>query len=103
MVAAEISDDVEFLNTLKRLSVSFGIGVIQLDNKIPDDSKILFSAKNRENLDWDAINRLSEKNTSFFEFIKTIKIDFTANKIHRQEYDKIFDADELIKNLLSKI
>ncbi|MFN0050449.1 MAG: HTH domain-containing protein [Cytophagales bacterium] len=102
LVGAEISDDVEFQNTLKRLSVSFGIGVIQLDTKIPDDSKILFSAKNRENLDWDTINRLSEKNTSFFEFIKTIKIDFTANKIHTQEYDKVIDSDELVKILNQK-
>ncbi len=93
LVAADISKEQEFRDELSRLSTSFGIGVIQLNLEDPDSSEIIFSAKNRENLDWETINKLT-MNTDFKEFISTVKIDITSKKIHKKEYDTIYDTDK---------
>ena len=44
LVAAEIDATDDFLDELKRLSTSFGIGVIKLDRTDPDSSELLFPA-----------------------------------------------------------
>ncbi|MEJ7575979.1 MAG: HTH domain-containing protein [Pyrinomonadaceae bacterium] len=51
LVAAEISSDEDFHNELKRLSTSFGIGVVKLDTGEPDSSEIVFPARYNEYLD----------------------------------------------------
>ena len=45
LVAATIEDDNDFVDELKRLTTSFGIGVISLDVEDPDSAEILFPAK----------------------------------------------------------
>lgn len=98
LVAAEISKEQEFRDELSRLSTSFGIGVIQLNIEDADSSEIIFPATNRENLDWETINKLT-MNTDFKEFISTVKIDITSKKIHKKEYDTIYEAKKLkLKN-----
>lgn len=94
LVAADISKEQEFRDELSRLSTSFGIGVIQLNIEDPNSSEIVFPATYRENLDWEAINKLA-MNTDFKEFISTVKIDITSKKIHKKEYDTIYQADEI--------
>lgn len=57
LVFAEIEmNDEELLKELERLSLAYGIGLIKLDVKNPNDSKILFDAKTNETLDWSFIN-----------------------------------------------
>jgi hypothetical protein len=98
LVAADISKEQEFRDELSRLSTSFGIGVIQLNIEDADSSEIIFPASNRENLDWETINKLT-MNTDFKEFISTVKIDITSKKIHKKEYDTIYEAEKLkLKN-----
>ena len=98
LVAADISKEQEFRDELSRLSTSFGIGVIQLNIEDVDSSEIIFPASNRENLDWETINKLT-MNTDFKEFISTVKIDITSKKIHKKEYDTIYEAEKLkLKN-----
>lgn len=94
LVAAEISREQEFREELSRLSTSFGIGVIQLNIEDPYSSEIIFPATYRENLDWETINKLT-MNTDFREFISTVKIDVTSKKIHKKEYDTIYQPDKL--------
>lgn len=96
LVASEISNDEDFLNELKRLSVSFGIGVIKINIDDSDSTEILFSAKFKEYLDWDAINKLTI-NPDFKEFLKRIKIDISSKEIRKEKYDKIWSKEELIK------
>lgn len=98
LVAAEISRNDDFINELSRLSTSFGIGVIRLDIDDPNSSEILFQAKNRENLDWETINKLT-MNKDFKEFLKRIRIDLSSNEIRKEKYDKIFSEQELIKSI----
>lgn len=101
LVAAEVSEDEEFRIELSRLSTSFGIGVIKLNIEDPHSSEIIFSAKYREILDWETINKLT-MNTDFKEFLSTVKIDITSKKVHKKEYDEVLDIEKLNLNHILK-
>lgn len=96
LVAAEISSEEEFRTELRRLSTSFGIGVIQLNIEEADSSEILFPAKTRENLDWDAINKLT-MNNDFREFLRRIRNDISSKEIRKEKYDKVHEREELVR------
>jgi hypothetical protein len=95
LCAAEISEDADFLFEIKRLSNSFGIGLIHLDTTDPDSSRIIYPAKSKDTLDWESMNKLCI-NTDFQEFLKRIKNDLTINEIHKAQYDKVLSTEELI-------
>ncbi len=96
LVAAEISEDEDFINELTRLSSSFGIGVIHLDIEDPNSTKIILPSKPKDNLDWETINKLA-MNKDFEEFLKRIKVDITSKEIRKEKYDKILASEDLIK------
>jgi hypothetical protein len=96
LVAAQISVDGDFQTELRRLSTSFGIGVIKINIEEPDSSEILFPARTRENFDWDTINKLT-MNPDFKEFLKRIKIDISSNEIRKEKYDKVCNQEELVR------
>jgi len=95
LVAAEINATDDFLDELKRLSTSFGIGVIQLNLMDPDSSELLFPARSREVLDWDTINKLTI-NSDFDSFIQRITKDINYKEIRKEQYDPILEKDELV-------
>lgn len=64
--------ELEILNAL------YGIGVIILKEN-PEDSYVYIQAKEREDLDWNIINRLVEENADFRFFIEKIS-DFYKNE-----------------------
>ncbi len=101
LAAATVANDSDFRDELKRLSTSFGIGVILLNIEDPDSSEILFPAKTRENLDWDTINKLT-MNPDFKEFLKRVKNDLSNKEIRKEKYDKVFDRDTL-SQILAKM
>jgi len=96
LVAAEIDDDKEFMEEIKRLSNSFGIGLIKLDINNPDSSEIIYPARQKENIDIETMNKISQINPDFEEFLKRIKIDLNSKEIRKEKYDKIYDVEELI-------
>jgi len=98
LVAANISKEEDFLDELERLSISFGIGVIEISIDDPDSSEVLFPSRFRQYLDWDAINKLTI-NPDFKEFLKRIKTDISSKEIRKEKYDKILEKEELIKLL----
>jgi len=95
LVAADISNDSDFLEELKRLSASFGIGIIKLNVQEPDDSSIIYPAKYKTELDWDTINKLLEENPDFKEFISDINACITSNRVYATAYDKIHEVEDL--------
>lgn len=101
LVTAEISKDEDFLNELRRLTKSFGVGVIRLDVKDPDSSEIIFPAETRDNLDWETVNKLASMNPDFREFLKRVKNDVTNQEIIKEKYDKVFQVEEIVKRLNS--
>ena len=99
LVAAEITQDDDLLAELERLSSSFGIGIIQLHLSDFNASTVLFPARRRDMLDWEAINKLCEQNKDFGKFIQDVKIDFESERIHRSEYDVVLkEPEEYIKD-----
>ncbi|MBF0317666.1 MAG: hypothetical protein HQL04_05770 [Nitrospirae bacterium] len=96
LVAVEISQEDDFTKELKRLSSSFGIGVIRIDIKDPDSSETLFPAKTKENLDWETINKLATMNPDFSSFISRVNNVVKTRKIEKVLYDKVFSPEALI-------
>jgi len=94
LVAADIKQDDEFLSELERLSLSFGIGIIQIELKDIDSSSVLFPAIPSGNLDWETMNKLCSQNRDFKKFMQDVKIDFESKRIHKSEYDKILEDPE---------
>jgi hypothetical protein len=101
LVAAEIVEDDDLLAELGRLASSFGIGIIQLQLADLGASRVLYPAKVRTELDWETINKLCEQNDDFRKFLQSVKIDVSARKIHRAEYDTVMpDIDTYVAKLL---
>jgi hypothetical protein len=102
LVAAEIADDDDLLAELDRLASSFGIGIIQLNLFDMSQSEVVYPARIRTELDWETINKLCDQNVDFRKFLQSVKIDVTARKIHRAEYDPVKpDIDEYVAELLA--
>ncbi|HOV14607.1 MAG TPA: HTH domain-containing protein, partial [Spirochaetota bacterium] len=59
LVASGIDMDEEFQTEIKRLSSSFGIGVIKLDIDDPDSSEILFPARQKDVIDIETVNKIA--------------------------------------------
>jgi hypothetical protein len=98
LVAAKVSNNEEFRNELKRLSISFGIGILRLNVEDPDSSEVILPAKYKENLDWEAINKLAI-NEDFTEFLKRVKKDISTKEIRLEFYDKVLEKEALINKL----
>jgi len=94
LVAAIISDDEDFMNELERLSLSFGIGVIELNMEDPHSSELIIPAKHKKDLDFETINKLA-MNRDFRDFLETVQIDYTSGKIHNKEYDVVMDVEDI--------
>ena len=88
LVAADISTDDDFRSELQRLSASFGIGIIELDLEDPNASHVLFPAKERDALDWEALNKVA-MNKDVQDLLKRIGTDLRAKEVRLEEYDKV--------------
>ncbi len=96
LVASEISSDEDFRNELRRLSSSFGIGIIRINIEDPDSSEIICAAKHKDNLDWDTINKLAF-NPDFKEFLNRVRKDNEGKEIRKERYDKVLEKEDLIQ------
>jgi hypothetical protein len=97
LVTAEIDPDDEFMDEIKRLSNSFGIGLLKLDVSNPDSSEIIYPARQKDIIDIETMNKISQMNPGFKEFLRRIKIDLNSKEIRKEKYDKIFEVEDLIK------
>lgn len=94
LVVANLNDDSEFIDELRRLNNSFGIGLIKLNIENIHESEILFQSKGNIELDWGTINRLVEDNTDFEDFIINVEEDIRIGKV-KGTYDQILTETEL--------
>lgn len=95
LVAAEIDPSTDFMEELKRLSTSFGIGVIEIDIEDPDSSQVLFPAKSKDLLDWETVNKLSRMNSDFRNFLKRVRIDISSKEVRKELYDEVLERPSL--------
>lgn len=93
LVALHITEDPELMDEMRRLNNAFGIGVIRLDAEHFMQSEILFSAKEKESLDWDTINRLVDSNPDFKKFLDDLMEDIKLGKI-KSKYDEAYLEEE---------
>ena len=56
-------------------------------------SEILFSARERESLDWDTVNRLVGDNSNFESFLKDLMKDITVGKV-KSNYNTTYSDEE---------
>lgn len=104
LVALDIDEsDEELMDLIKRLSYSFGIGVISLNSQNVDESVILARAEFRENLDYSVMNELSMKNPDFKKFLESVE-EFNIEKEYRSksEFDEVLDNDKVDNYLINK-
>lgn len=94
LVALNISEEPEMMDELRRLNNAFGIGVIRLDAEHFMQSEILFSAKEKEALDWDTINRLVDDNRDFQHFLNDLMEDIKIGKV-KSIYDEIYEDEDV--------
>jgi hypothetical protein len=102
LVAAEIAQDDDLLAELSRLASSFGIGIIQLQLDDIGASRVLYPARIKAELDWETINKLCDQNDDFRKFLQSVRIDVSARKIHKAEYDPVVpDIEKYLSKLTS--
>jgi hypothetical protein len=97
LVAAEISEDPDFLEEIKRLNNAFGIGLIHISMDDPSNNVILLQAKYNKNIDIESINILSRINEGFKVFLKDVKADFNSTRGIKGIYDERLKVEELYK------
>ncbi|MDR1180177.1 MAG: hypothetical protein LBK44_06695 [Spirochaetales bacterium] len=97
LVASEIDRSDDFMAEIIRLSNSFGIGLIFLNTKNPDDSEILIQARQKDILDIEMMNKISQINPNFREFLMRIRTDLSSKEIRKEKFDEILDINEIIK------
>ncbi len=99
MVFEEIEDKV--LGELRRLSQSFGIGVIKLESEI-SNSKILLPAKERE-IDMQTLNMLIEQSPEDFKsFMENINKQIEKGldtAIEMKGFDPVLDDEAMQKHI----
>lgn len=102
LVALEYDDDIELQDEMLRLNNAFGIGFIKLNAERAEESEIIIASKQKNQLDWDTIDRLVEINSDFKNFINYSKDSISSQRVHDSDFDKIFDDEEIKKHIKNK-
>lgn len=89
LVAAEFSEEDDFVEELQRLSTTHGLGVIELDRKAPLDSEIKFAPRPRTEVDWATMAKLATMNPDFLGFLNSVRDDVQNGRIHTSDYDPV--------------
>ena len=100
LVALQISEEPELMDELRRLNNAFGIGVIRLDAEHFMQSEILFSAKEKDSLDWDTINRLVDDNRNFKSFLNDLMEDVKVGKVKSRYDDVCLEEEQMYQYVL---
>ena len=81
LVVGDLDKNKNFISNLVRLNSGYGIGVIHLNINEPEKSEIIVSAREREAVDINFMNYLSNINKDFYNFIKISKKIINTKKI----------------------
>ena len=93
LVASEIKG-ADTLKELRMLASLHGIGFILLNAENSSESQILIPAKERNEIDWDTANRLTQENKDFLDYIELISQFYqTKGKIRQSDWDMSADGN----------
>jgi hypothetical protein len=101
LVILNIDDDPTFKDEVRRLNNAFGIGIIKLNPENIFESEILFPSRINQEIDWDTVNRLTNENADFSDFLKLITEDCKLGKV-KSQYDKVLKMEELTRYIKDK-
>ncbi|MDF1534714.1 MAG: hypothetical protein P1P69_09480 [Methanosarcinaceae archaeon] len=87
LVAGEIKGNI--FDELKMLSSLHGIGFILFDIVNPSESQILLQAKEKDNVDWESIDRLLRQNSDFGKFVQSLKVYYKSGIINENDWYKL--------------
>ena len=76
------------MKELRILSGLHGIGFIKLDAENPAESQIMIPAQERNEIDWNTANRLTEENKDFLNYIKAVRQLYQTGEVHDMDWDK---------------
>ena len=82
-----------------RLNKDFGIGFIKLNPEDIEQSEILVPSKQKDDLDWDTVDRLVDTNSDFNSFIIATKDSINSKRAHAAYFDKILNDEEIRKHI----
>ncbi len=85
LVAAELEEKAR--KELQMLASLHGIGFILLDIEAPSESQIIIPAKERTDLDWTSINRITNANKDFSDYIDEIHDFCLTGKTKSNDWD----------------
>lgn len=90
LVATEINEDKQrsVERELQMLCALHGVGVILLDPYDFTNSQTLIPARERNNVDWQTVNRLVEENNDFQGFIKLVDGYHQTGQIYKLLWNK---------------
>lgn len=89
LVVGDLDTDPIFLSNLTRLNNGYGIGVIKLNLDNPSNSEVIVSAREREIIDINFMNFLSEINRDFYNFVESASNIITTKKVETKDFDKL--------------
>ena len=89
LVVGDLDKDKNFISNLIRLNSGYGIGVIHLNINEPEKSEIIVSARERDAVDINFMNYLSNINEDFYNFIKISRTSINRKKVENNFYDII--------------
>ena len=89
------TENEDFMNELTLLNNAFGIGVIRLDIEMPEESEILFYAKQRQNIDSKMLDKLIYRNDDVAKLFKCVLDSQELKRIVDEEkvFDRVYDDD----------
>ncbi|MBK8226468.1 MAG: HrgA protein [Flavobacteriales bacterium] len=96
LVAVKIGDSV--VEEVRSLADTFGIGLIQLQPEQVEQSEILIPAKQKAQLDLDAMDKLARDNPEFEAFLQNITNDSKTRKI-LSTYDQVLSPEAMVKHI----
>lgn len=86
LVTTALNNDVE--QELQMLASLHGIGVLLLNTESLFDSQILIPARERQNIDWQSVNRIVTENSDFHRFIEQVGIYIQTGRIVKSVWNK---------------
>ena len=84
-----VASEIEGADKLRMLASLHGIGFIRLDAENPSESQIMIPAKERNDVDWDTANRLTEENKDFLDYIKLIRQFYQTGENRQSDWDEV--------------
>ncbi|MCL2457044.1 MAG: HrgA protein, partial [Defluviitaleaceae bacterium] len=97
LVVLKLEKDPELINEISRLNNAFGIGLILLDPENIEQSETVFTARLKDVLDWETLNRLVEDSPDFSEFVADI-----STEKRNPRYDELFSEEKLNQYIFKK-